>query len=328
MRLRGGGCGPSRPAHDEDEEALRKSIFASIAEGPSESRPASPLNAGLAELTALPGVAKLPSPLAGTFVERRGSVEKLGTLAAVPEDGPAPAFGAVPELNLTGNFVQRRAPVCGTINLGGDQGASLLGPSRLPAPAGATLDGATTNRAEAAPKGSRRRSLDFAMDMEATRERMPGWRTARGQGARASRASREASRSNARKKDEEAFKYEGERNAAGEREGRGTSTFPDGSTYEGAYKSDQQEGQGTYKCVSGANYEGEWRAGMSEGRGTYTTADGDKYEGEFKANYRDGWGTYTFANGHVYDGEYKADKKHGWGTDHYPGGDHYEGAAR
>ena len=88
-----------------------------------------------------------------------------------------------------------------------------------------------------------------------------------------------------------AGEYEGERNAAGEEEGRGT-----------------------YRYANGAVYEGEWKAGKQEGRGKFRWDDGDEYEGEFKADQIEGHGTYRFANGDVYEGEWMAGKQEGRGT--------------
>ena len=82
--------------------------------------------------------------------------------------------------------------------------------------------------------------------------------------------------------------YEGEYNAAGQREGHGTLRFASGNVYEGELKADKQEGHGTERYASGNVYEGQWKAGKKEGRGMY-----------------------RFASGNVYDGEWKEDKKHG-----------------
>ena len=86
-------------------------------------------------------------------------------------------------------------------------------------------------------------------------------------------------------------------------------------TYEGERnEAGQYEGRGTFRFVSGNVYEGEWKAGKKEGRGTFRFASGDVYEGEWKANEREGRGTYRHASGDVYEGEYKADKREGRGT--------------
>ena len=101
-----------------------------------------------------------------------------------------------------------------------------------------------------------------------------------------------------------AGEYEGKRNAAGQREGRGVF----------------------YLARDGRDdvYEGEWRAGEKAGRGTYTFHNGDVYQGEYKADRREGHGIYTFANGDVYNGEWQADQKVGQGTFWYNNGDVYE----
>ena len=76
--------------------------------------------------------------------------------------------------------------------------------------------------------------------------------------------------------------YEGEYNAAGEREGRGVERYADGNVYDGEFK-----------------------AGMKDGRGVYRYADGDVYDGEYKADEREGRGVYRYADGEVESGFYK-----------------------
>ena len=68
--------------------------------------------------------------------------------------------------------------------------------------------------------------------------------------------------------------YEGERNAAGQPEGRGTQTFATGDVYEGEWRAGKKEGRGTYTHSNGMVYEGEWMADKQEGRGTMRYADG------------------------------------------------------
>jgi hypothetical protein len=85
--------------------------------------------------------------------------------------------------------------------------------------------------------------------------------------------------------------YVGERNAAGEPEGRGKFTPP-----------------------SGENYDGEWRAGMRQGWGAQTYLSGDVYEGEFSANAREGRGTYTMVTGKASVGRYLAGNQVGEGV--------------
>ena len=60
--------------------------------------------------------------------------------------------------------------------------------------------------------------------------------------------------------------YEGERNAAGQMEGRGTARYADGDVYKGEWKAGKEEGRGTYRYADGDVYEGAWKAGKFEGR--------------------------------------------------------------
>ena len=84
---------------------------------------------------------------------------------------------------------------------------------------------------------------------------------------------------------------EGERNAQGEEEGRGTMVY-----------------------VSGSMYEGQWLAGKRHGQGKYTDATGDVYEGEYMKDEKQGQGKFSFATGGSYEGKYAEGKKHGIGT--------------
>ena len=118
----------------------------------------------------------------------------------------------------------------------------------------------------------------------------------------------------------QAGEYVGERNAAGEREGRGKKVYADGGVYEGEYKADKREGRGIERYANGDVYEGEFKAGNMEGRGIFRFADGAVYEGEFKAGEREGRGIYRSAYGDVYEGEYKAGEKEGQGTYLYANG--------
>ena len=68
--------------------------------------------------------------------------------------------------------------------------------------------------------------------------------------------------------------YEGERNEAGQWEGRGNYRFVDGTTYEGEWLAGRFHGRGTMCYPSGAKYVGDWRAGQKHGTGQYFWADG------------------------------------------------------
>ena len=118
--------------------------------------------------------------------------------------------------------------------------------------------------------------------------------------------------------------YEGEWKA-GNMEGRGIYRFADGDVYDGEFKADKREGRGIDRYASGSVYEGEWNADKMEGRGKYVFANGAFYEGEFNADKREGHGIYRFANGNVYEGEFNADKMEGRGIYRFADGDVYEG---
>jgi hypothetical protein len=111
-----------------------------------------------------------------------------------------------------------------------------------------------------------------------------------------------------------AGEYVGEKNAAGEMEGRGKYVFADGAVYEGEFKADQKEGRGIFRYANGNVYEGEWKADKKEGRGKYVFADGSVYEGEFKAGKKEGQGTFLYACGNIEVGFYKADTGVGEGV--------------
>ena len=96
------------------------------------------------------------------------------------------------------------------------------------------------------------------------------------------------------------YKYEGELNAAGQREGRGTMRLADGVEYTGEWRAGRGEGRGTFRYGSGNEYTGEFKAGNEDGRGTCRYASGDVYTGEWKAGKKNGRGTMRRADGSVY----------------------------
>jgi len=64
--------------------------------------------------------------------------------------------------------------------------------------------------------------------------------------------------------------------------GPGTETYEDGSSYVGVFKDGERNGQGTYTYSDGDKYEGEWKDGKKHGDGTILFKDGSKMEGEFR----------------------------------------------
>ena len=108
---------------------------------------------------------------------------------------------------------------------------------------------------------------------------------------------------------------EGERNAQGEPEGRGTMVFASGNMYEGQWLAGNYHGQGKNSYATGDVYEGEFVNDDMHGHGKYTVADGDVYEGGFVEGVKQGQGKFTFATGSVYEGDWANDEKHGIGKE-------------
>lgn len=112
----------------------------------------------------------------------------------------------------------------------------------------------------------------------------------------------------------------------GPREGEGSSTFPNGDTYKGAFVAGLRSGEGVYTYAAPpveegedskppvATYEGKWKEGAKAGVGVMTFASGAKYHGSFSGGKFSGQGTLFYANGDIFTGEWVAGKKHGMGT--------------
>eukprot|EP00964_Phaeocystis_antarctica_P095229 scaffold61753_cov57-Phaeocystis_antarctica.AAC.2 len=113
---------------------------------------------------------------------------------------------------------------------------------------------------------------------------------------------------------------EGERNAQGEEEGRGTMVYADGDMYEGQWLAGGRHGHGKYTFATGNVYEGAYVEDLNHGHGKMTYAHGDVYEGEYVEDEKQGQGKYTNAAG-SYDGEYANGKKHGTGMFTYADGE-------
>ena len=107
---------------------------------------------------------------------------------------------------------------------------------------------------------------------------------------------------------------EGEVNAQGEPEGRGTMVMASGDMYEGQWRADKPHGQGKYTFATGDVYEGGYVEDKKHGHGKYTAASGNVYEGEWVAGKKHGRGKMTFAVGGSYEGEWADHKMHGKGT--------------
>jgi hypothetical protein len=112
--------------------------------------------------------------------------------------------------------------------------------------------------------------------------------------------------------DDEMYGYKGEFEHD-LKHGHGTSTWVDGSVFEGVWKNNLfVEGRG--KFPNGDTYEGEWKAYKPHGKGTYTCAvDGEVYTGDFLSGERHGQGVCRTASGDEYVGGWRVGLKHGPG---------------
>ncbi|KAJ9451094.1 Protein ACCUMULATION AND REPLICATION OF CHLOROPLASTS 3 [Diplonema papillatum] len=92
--------------------------------------------------------------------------------------------------------------------------------------------------------------------------------------------------------------YEGERDGAGRRCGKGTLTFPNG-IYEGTFLNDRFHGEGVLKLTNGNVYIGEFEGGRYNGKGKMVYYNGKTFVGSLRQGVPDGYGEevceeYTF----------------------------------
>eukprot|EP01012_Entosiphon_sulcatum_P006383 TRINITY_DN13002_c0_g1_i3.p1 TRINITY_DN13002_c0_g1~~TRINITY_DN13002_c0_g1_i3.p1 ORF type:complete len:438 (+),score=65.95 TRINITY_DN13002_c0_g1_i3:294-1607(+) len=118
--------------------------------------------------------------------------------------------------------------------------------------------------------------------------------------------------------------YEGEFRSWSLRHGNGKLTYPDGEEYDGEWRDDKQHGKGKRTFKSGATYEGEFCDNKQFGKGKLTCPDGGMYDGEWRDDKQHGNGKRAFKSG-VYEGDFCHEKRHGKGKFTYPDGDVYEG---
>ena len=85
----------------------------------------------------------------------------------------------------------------------------------------------------------------------------------------------------------------------------GKSNYPDGSSYDGMWKSGKPNGPGTLRKADGGQYSGEWLRGRPNGKGTYTYPGGRQYTGGFFNGEPTGEGSMTWPDGTKYVGEFK-----------------------
>jgi hypothetical protein len=120
--------------------------------------------------------------------------------------------------------------------------------------------------------------------------------------------------------------YNGERNAAGQRHGKGTELFQNGNIYIGIlnplmlnfntnayfilgeWENGKMCGNGILKFTTGNVYEGEWKENKMSGQGTLKYSNGNIYFGSFIENQMNGSGTLTFTNGNIVEANFENGK--------------------
>ena len=114
----------------------------------------------------------------------------------------------------------------------------------------------------------------------------------------------------------------------GERTGRGTFYWNDGSRYEGDFLKGKRHGYGNYYWNNGNRYEGDFINGERTGRGTFYWNNGDRYEGDFLKGKRQGYGNYYWGEGKWegdrYEGYWSDGKRNGYGRYTYSSGNSEE----
>jgi DNA polymerase III epsilon subunit family exonuclease len=116
----------------------------------------------------------------------------------------------------------------------------------------------------------------------------------------------------------------------GIREGLGTYTWSNGTTYSGQWIASKMFGNGIMKTANGVIETGNFKDGLLNGFGTrrWKSEEGQgdhEYEGHFQNGKRHGRGIQKFANGDCYDGDWIEDIRNGHGVYTWANGNQYKG---
>eukprot|EP00747_Dinoflagellata_sp_TGD_P085645 gnl/TRDRNA2_/TRDRNA2_162957_c1_seq3.p1 gnl/TRDRNA2_/TRDRNA2_162957_c1~~gnl/TRDRNA2_/TRDRNA2_162957_c1_seq3.p1 ORF type:complete len:795 (-),score=174.13 gnl/TRDRNA2_/TRDRNA2_162957_c1_seq3:97-2223(-) len=109
------------------------------------------------------------------------------------------------------------------------------------------------------------------------------------------------------------------------KEGFGTVTYPNRSTYEGHFHNSMRHGHGTLTLSDNTKYECEWKNDERFGRGKEFWADGTTFVGSYVKGMRSGHGVMTWPEGSKYSGQFERGKANGQGKLLRTDGSVYEG---
>jgi hypothetical protein len=110
----------------------------------------------------------------------------------------------------------------------------------------------------------------------------------------------------------------------GRRDGQGTITWVDGTSFTGTWRYDQRF-EGEMRFNNGNSYEGKFLNDKLHGFARVYLATGVIFEGNFDQNQCDGVGKLLYPNGDIYFGQHKGFGKDGQGKMLYANGSSYEG---
>ena len=102
-----------------------------------------------------------------------------------------------------------------------------------------------------------------------------------------------------------------------------------GCRYEGQYQDGVKCGKGTFTWPDGSTYEGEFRYDVMHGKGIHNArgpiAGENRYEGRFYRDQKCGFGVMRYASQLCYRGTWLRDQREGVGVLTWPNGSHYIG---
>ena len=109
------------------------------------------------------------------------------------------------------------------------------------------------------------------------------------------------------------YENEEEKRIEPSKNGKATSIFVNGDSYQGYYFNGKRHGKGIYTFKNGTQYSGMYKDGLRT-VGILKYPDKSTFEGNFVNNKPHGHGIYTYSNGDIYSGTFRQGIKHGKGV--------------